>query len=212
MTTLPTATGNPEHTVVIVEGDAAERESIVALVTKAGLNAIPFGTGEEFLAAYANLAPDCLVLADQLPDMNGLEVLGRLVEIGHPPSTIMIFNGLDVSFALRAMKLGAFDVVERPFQGPDLLDRIRYALEHDAGGDDADTAGPDSGPPRPPDSLTPRERQPRKGRHIVGQYDDDAIVAVQACRPAIGQFAEIHGYFGGEFSLDRRSWIKAGFL
>lgn len=53
---------------------------------------------------------------------------------------------------------------------------------------------------------------PASGKHILAQYDDTSIVVYQAYRPAIGHFAARHGYFGGEFSLTRMSWIKPGFL
>jgi len=53
---------------------------------------------------------------------------------------------------------------------------------------------------------------PATGRHVMAQYDDESIVVYQAYRPAIGQFAAEHGYFGGEFSLGRMSWIKPNFL
>jgi hypothetical protein len=56
------------------------------------------------------------------------------------------------------------------------------------------------------------ERLPRSGRHILAQFDDDAIVVYQAFRPAIGHWATEHGRFGGEFSFARMSWIKTSFL
>lgn len=55
-------------------------------------------------------------------------------------------------------------------------------------------------------------RWPASGRHILAQFDDEAVVVYQAYRPEIGHFAAEHGYFGGEFSLDRMSWIKPNFL
>ena len=55
-------------------------------------------------------------------------------------------------------------------------------------------------------------RWPQSGRHILAQYDDESVVVYQAYRPAIGRFAAEHGYFGGEFSLGRMSWIKPNFL
>jgi Domain of unknown function (DUF4291) len=60
--------------------------------------------------------------------------------------------------------------------------------------------------------LSQVSRWPQTGRHILAQYDDQSIVVYQAYRPAIGHFAATHGYFGGEFSLDRMSWIKPNFL
>ena len=56
------------------------------------------------------------------------------------------------------------------------------------------------------------KRWPASGRHILAQFDTDTVVVYQAYRPAIGRFAAEHGYFGGEFSLSRMSWIKPNFL
>jgi hypothetical protein len=55
-------------------------------------------------------------------------------------------------------------------------------------------------------------RLPKSGRHIIAQFDDEGVIVYQAYRPAIGEFAATHGYFGGEFSLNRMSWIKPNFL
>jgi hypothetical protein len=60
--------------------------------------------------------------------------------------------------------------------------------------------------------LTQNSRWPKTGRHILAQYDDQSVVVYQAYRAAIGHFAAYHGYFGGEFSLNRMSWIKPNFL
>jgi hypothetical protein len=55
-------------------------------------------------------------------------------------------------------------------------------------------------------------RWPRTGRHILGQFTDDAVVVYQAYRPKIGRLAAQYKQFGGEFSLSRMSWIKPNFL
>src|SRR5579885_3321276 len=56
-------------------------------------------------------------------------------------------------------------------------------------------------------------RWPQSGRYILAHYDESSIVVYQAYRPAIGQFAVAHGYFGGSsFSCNRMSWIKPNFL
>ena len=56
------------------------------------------------------------------------------------------------------------------------------------------------------------EKWPRRGRQILAQFDDEAIVVYQAYRPAIGHFAAKNGYFGGPFRFNRISWIKPSFL
>lgn len=53
---------------------------------------------------------------------------------------------------------------------------------------------------------------PASGRHILASYDDASIVVYQAYRPSIGRFAATHGFFGGDFSLSRMSWVKPNFL
>lgn len=53
---------------------------------------------------------------------------------------------------------------------------------------------------------------PQSGRHVLAHYDDESVVVYQAYRPRIGHFAAEHGYFGGDFSFSRMSWIKPNFL
>jgi hypothetical protein len=60
--------------------------------------------------------------------------------------------------------------------------------------------------------LKQLERLPKEGAHILAQFDRESVVVYQAYRPAIGDFAAKQGYFGGEFSLNRMSWIKPNFL
>ena len=60
--------------------------------------------------------------------------------------------------------------------------------------------------------LNQASKWPKTGRHILAQFDEHTVVVYQAYRPAIGHFAAEKGYFGGEFSLNRMSWIKPNFL
>jgi hypothetical protein len=59
---------------------------------------------------------------------------------------------------------------------------------------------------------TQNARWPRSGRVILAQFDEHSVVVYQAYRAAIGRFAAQHGYFGGEFKMDRMTWIKPNFL
>jgi hypothetical protein len=60
--------------------------------------------------------------------------------------------------------------------------------------------------------LAQQHRWPQTGRQILAQYDETSVIVYQAYRPSIGKFAAQHGYFGGEFSFSRMSWIKTNFL
>ncbi len=122
----------PGHTVFIVDDDEAIRRSLAYLVGSVGLAARVYRSGAEFLAAYPPTVPGCLVLDVRLPGMSGLEVLGRLTATGAILPTIMITGYADVSLAIRAMKAGAVDFVEKPFEDGELLDRIHRAVDHGA--------------------------------------------------------------------------------
>lgn len=60
--------------------------------------------------------------------------------------------------------------------------------------------------------LEQQARWPRSGRHILASFDDESIIVYQAYRPMIARFAIENGFFGGEFSYSRMSWIKPNFL
>jgi hypothetical protein len=60
--------------------------------------------------------------------------------------------------------------------------------------------------------LVQAARWPTSGRHILAQFNDESVIVYQAYRSAIGDFAVKNGYFGGEFSQNRMSWIKPNFL
>lgn len=60
--------------------------------------------------------------------------------------------------------------------------------------------------------LTQRERWPREGRHILAHHDEEHVVVYQAYAPRIGRFAVEHGYFGGDWKVERMTWIKPNFL
>jgi hypothetical protein len=60
--------------------------------------------------------------------------------------------------------------------------------------------------------LIQKQRLPTKGKVILAQYDAESVLVYQAYAPAIGHFAAQHGYFGGDFSLSRMTWIKPNFL
>src|SRR2546426_7893609 len=60
--------------------------------------------------------------------------------------------------------------------------------------------------------LTQSKRWPASGRHILAQFDAETVLVYQAYRPAIGRFAAQQQRFGGEFGLNRMSWVKPNFL
>jgi two-component system response regulator FixJ len=119
-------------TVFLVDDDHAVRDSFALLMRSVGLPFRSFATAQEFLDAYDAAAPGCLVLNIRLPGMSGLELRDRLLQRGPCPPVIFITGYADVPMAVRAIKGGAADFLEKPFNDQVLLDAIHSALERDA--------------------------------------------------------------------------------
>lgn len=116
--------------VVLVDDDTAVLRSITALFESVGLEVHAFGHPQDVLNADPP-RPGCLVLDLRMPDMSGLEVFERLRERWTDVPTIFITAHGEVAAAVRAMKLGARDFLEKPFSHQDLLERVQEALESD---------------------------------------------------------------------------------
>ena len=121
-----------EPTVFVVDDDPAMRNSLRWLIESIGLTVKTAASADEFLRSYDPEAPGCLVLDMRMPGMSGLDLQSELAarRIGLP---ILIITGFaEVPLAVRAMKAGAFDFIEKPFSDQTLLDRIRKAIDADA--------------------------------------------------------------------------------
>ena len=117
-----------ERTVHVVDDDVAVRRSLERLLDSAGLHAISYETAFAFLEAATNLAPGCVLLDIKMPGMDGLELQALLRQrIASLPVIMMTGQG-DVQSAVRAMKAGAVDFIEKPYNDDVLLNAIDAAL------------------------------------------------------------------------------------
>lgn len=122
-----------ERLVHVVDDDAAVRRSLEQLLRAAGFEAVTYETPFAFLNAVATLAPGCLLLDVRMPGIGGLELQERLNEMGmHLPVVVLTAQG-DVTTAVRAMKAGASDFIEKPCNDEVLLKAIETALESSSG-------------------------------------------------------------------------------
>jgi FixJ family two-component response regulator len=96
-----------------------------------GLKVAGFGGGREFLAAIDPERPGCLVLDLRLPDMSGIELLEKLRELRTTQTIVFISGYAEVEHAVRAMKMGVHDFLEKPFSNQAILDAILSALSRD---------------------------------------------------------------------------------
>lgn len=144
-------------TVFVVDDDNAMRSSLCWLIESINLKVRTFASALEYLDTFDPDEPGCLVLDVRMPGMSGMELLDRLADYPLTPPTIIITGHGDVPMAVRAIKHGALDFIQKPFNDQELLDRIQQALESDAR-NRQEMAGRDSLKARY-DALTPRERQ-----------------------------------------------------
>ncbi len=119
-------------TVFVVDDDTAVRDALKLLLTTSGFRARTFNCAAEFLAAYTPDQPGCLLLDVRMPGMSGLELQDSLTADNIRLPIIILTGHGDVPMAIRAMKAGALDFIEKPFSGPMLLDRVQDALDKDA--------------------------------------------------------------------------------
>jgi two-component system response regulator FixJ len=121
-----------EPTVFVVDDDEAMCEALQWLLESAGLRVRTYDSAEAFLEHYQPGQPGCLVLDVRMRGMSGLELQSRLVQGGFGIPVIIITGHGDVPMAVRAVKSGAVDFLEKPVNDQVLLERIRHALELDA--------------------------------------------------------------------------------
>jgi RNA polymerase sigma factor (sigma-70 family) len=118
----------PDPIVWIVDDDEAMRSSLKWLIESVGMRVESHDSANAFLQAHYPGRFGCLLLDVRMPGMSGLELLEHLREQQMMPPTVIITGHGDVPMAVRAMKAGAIDFIEKPFNDEVLLDSIRRAL------------------------------------------------------------------------------------
>lgn len=117
-----------ERRVYIVDDDEAVRHSLSVLLESKDYTVKSFGSAPEFLVAAPSLPLGCLIVDIRMPEMDGLELQQRLIERTLNFPMIVITGHGDVPLAVRAMKAGAIDFIEKPFATEAILDSLQTAL------------------------------------------------------------------------------------
>lgn len=118
--------------VFIVDDDDAVRSGLRVLLASCGLVSRGYGGAQAFLDDADPQMSGCLLLDVRMPGIGGLELQERLQQRGFGMPVILLTGHGDVPMAVRAMKRGAFDFIQKPFNDQYLLDRIHEALALDA--------------------------------------------------------------------------------
>lgn len=120
-----------EQTVFIVDDEGALRDSLRWLLESIRLRIETFESAEAFLGSYTPDRAGCLVLDVRMPGISGPELMDQLNRIGAPIPIIFLSAHGDVPLTVRAMKGGAFDFLQKPYNNQEFIDRVRQALALD---------------------------------------------------------------------------------
>jgi FixJ family two-component response regulator len=123
---------SPSPTVFVVDDDESLLDSLSALLKAMGFAVQTFSSPGSFFRSYRREMPGCLLLDIRMPRQSGLELYEQLLREGKRLPVIFITAHADVSLAVAAMKTGAIEFLEKPFDRTMLLERVRKALALDA--------------------------------------------------------------------------------
>jgi FixJ family two-component response regulator len=143
--------------VFIVDDDDSVRKALTRLIKSVDLTVETFASAHDFLKRKSHNGPACLLLDIRMPGLSGLDLQDELVAAGRTLPIIFISAHGTIPLTVRAMKAGAVDFIEKPFEDQTLLDAINQSLKKDwqAKLEQAEVGEIQ----RRVDSLTPRERE-----------------------------------------------------
>jgi two-component system response regulator FixJ len=117
-----------ELEIAVVDDDPAVRDSLSMIFEMEGFQVRSFGGGEEFLLAARKIRPNCLLLDLHMPTRSGLDVLQAIGGAHYPAPVLMISGQADIPMAVAAIKAGAYDFVEKPFDAEAVIELVHRAM------------------------------------------------------------------------------------
>jgi RNA polymerase sigma factor (sigma-70 family) len=146
-----------DSTIFVVDDDTLVRRSLERLILSVGRRVKTFSTAQEFLDCQRPDGPACIVLDVRMPGLSGLDLQEKLSVSGLDMPVIFVTGHGTVPMSVRAMKAGAIDFLQKPFDDQVLLDAIQLAIDKDRQDREKRTGHQEL--ERRLDSLTPRERE-----------------------------------------------------
>ena len=122
----------PEPVVCVIDDDDAARQSLEFLLKTAGISVRAFESAKQFLRAMPEIRSGCIVTDVRMPEVSGIDLLREVKRQNVGLPVIVITGHGDVALAVEAMKIGAIDFLEKPFNDDLLLTSVRTALQKDA--------------------------------------------------------------------------------
>ncbi len=155
---MPEANGDGTLTVAVVDDDPAVRDSLATIFEIEGFRVRTYTDGDNFVGEAKRQRFDCVLMDVHMPGRSGLEILEALGGHDYAAPVFIISGQGDIPMAVTAIKAGAHDFIEKPFEGDEVIERVREAVAARAKRA-ADGAGSKLGKRfAGADQLTPRER------------------------------------------------------
>jgi two-component system response regulator FixJ len=131
---LRAAVRRVDRLVFVIDDDAAALDSLLMLLRVSGFDSRGFSSAESFLRSVTAEARGCVISDVRMPGMDGVQLVMRLKAMGNILPVILVTGHADISVAVQAMKSGAAEFIEKPFESELILRLLRGCLE---GNDDA---------------------------------------------------------------------------
>ena len=121
-----------EQTIYVIDDDDAVRQSLQFMLKTAGITARTFESAKSFMEVLPQITSGCVVTDVRMPEVTGIDLLRHVMKTNPDLPVIVITGHGDISLAVEAMKIGAVDFLEKPFDGQQLLTAVRSALSREA--------------------------------------------------------------------------------
>ena len=121
-----------DRTIYIIDDDDAVRQSLQFMLKAASITARTFESAKAFMEVLPQITSGCIVTDVRMPEVTGIDLLRHVTKTNPDLPVIVITGHGDISLAVEAMKIGAVDFLEKPFDGQQLLAAVRSALSREA--------------------------------------------------------------------------------
>lgn len=121
-----------DQIIYIIDDDDAVRQSLQFMLKAAGITARTFESATAFMEVLPQITSGCIVTDVRMPEVTGIDLLRHVMKTNPDLPVIVITGHGDISLAVEAMKIGAIDFLEKPFDGEQLLTAVRSALSREA--------------------------------------------------------------------------------
>lgn len=146
-----------DQTAFVIDDDDDVRDSLVFLLRSQGLTCRAFATAQAFLDQLRDDQQGCIITDVRMPEIDGLELVERLKARGCGMGVIVLTGHADVPIAVRAMKAGVYDFLEKPFPSDSLVEAVQAVMAQNK--DEEGERARREAVARRAEGLTPRERQ-----------------------------------------------------